>query len=72
MLRDAIDDNPKHDHVFPVGSGSGFCIASGNYIMTNHHVIRDAKKIMVHLNDSTKRILWRIWSPIIPMATWPC
>ena len=26
-------------NVIPVGSGTGFCIAQGNYVLTNHHVI---------------------------------
>ena len=34
----------------PVGSGTGFCIAQGNYVLTNHHVIEGAKEIKVHLN----------------------
>ncbi len=39
----------------PRGSGSGFCIAEGNYIMTNHHVIAEAKEIKVHLNGEEER-----------------
>ena len=34
----------------PVGSGTGFCVAQGNYVLTNHHVIDGAKKIKVRLN----------------------
>jgi hypothetical protein len=33
-----------------VGTGTGFCIAQGNFILTNHHVIEGARKIKVHLN----------------------
>ena len=39
----------------PAGSGSGFCVAQGNYVLTNHHVIEDAKKIKVHLNGEKER-----------------
>jgi len=39
----------------PVSSGSGFCIAEGNYVMTCYHVIRKAKKIQIHLNDDEER-----------------
>lgn len=33
------------------GLGSGFIIEQDGYILTNHHVIRDADKITVRLND---------------------
>jgi len=39
----------------PVGSGTGFCIAEGNYVLTNHHVIKGAKKIKVHLNGEKEK-----------------
>jgi serine protease Do len=32
-------------------SGSGFIIRENGYIVTNHHVVKDAKKITVLLND---------------------
>ncbi len=35
---------------FPAGSGTGFCVAQGNYVLTNHHVIDSAKKLKVRLN----------------------
>ncbi len=39
----------------PVGSGTGFCVAEGNYVLTNHHVIDGAKKIKAHLNGDMAR-----------------
>ena len=33
------------------GMGSGFIISTDGYIVTNHHVVDDADKIMVKLND---------------------
>jgi hypothetical protein len=39
----------------PVGSGTGFFIAQGNYVLTNHHVIHGAKKIKVHLNGEKEK-----------------
>lgn len=36
------------------GSGSGVIIAAGGYIVTNNHVIADAKEIEVTLNDNSK------------------
>ena len=30
-------------------------MAQGNYVLTNHHVIEDAKKIKVHLNGEKER-----------------
>ena len=38
----------------PVGSGTGYCIAQGNYVLTNHHVIHSAKEINVRLNGETE------------------
>jgi len=35
------------------GSGSGFLITSDGLIITNNHVISDAKEIIVYLNDGT-------------------
>jgi hypothetical protein len=51
----ALTGKPGEQVPLPRGSGSGFCIAEGNYIMTNHHVIAEAKQIMVHLNGDEER-----------------
>ena len=32
-------------------SGSGFLISADGYLLTNHHVVKDADKIIVALND---------------------
>ena len=34
--------------------GSGVCVASGGYVLTNSHVIHDAEYITLHLCDGTK------------------
>lgn len=34
-------------------SGSGFIYSSDGYIITNHHVVKDATKITVYLNDGS-------------------
>jgi S1-C subfamily serine protease len=57
MVQEAVTGKPGEHVPLPRGSGSGFCIAQGNYIMTNHHVIRDAKKIMVHLDGQEEKYL---------------
>ena len=41
--------------LIPFGSGTGFCVAQGNYVLTNHHVIARAKEIKVHLNGDQTR-----------------
>ncbi len=38
-----------------VGSGTGFCVADGNFVLTNHHVIDGAHKIMVRLNGKKEK-----------------
>jgi len=45
---------PGKPVMMPVGSGTGYCIAQGNYLLTNHHVIRKAKEIKVRLNGETE------------------
>jgi S1-C subfamily serine protease len=41
---------------FPVGVGTGFCVAAGGYLMTNHHVIHGAKVIMCRLDGGQKTL----------------
>lgn len=38
-------------HRTPRSLGSGFIISRDGYILTNHHVIKDADQVMVRLND---------------------
>jgi hypothetical protein len=42
--------NGKKGDGFLVGTGTGFCVAQGDYVLTNHHVIHSAKKIGLRLN----------------------
>ena len=43
---------PREEGERPAESlGSGLIISSDGYILTNHHVIRDADEILVRLND---------------------
>jgi len=39
------------ERVKPESLGSGFIISEDGYILTNYHVIKDAEKILVRLND---------------------
>jgi serine protease Do len=47
--------NPKNR--VRTGEGSGFLITSDGYIVTNYHVVKDASKITVDLNDPQKKDL---------------
>jgi len=45
-----FDGNP-HEQIPSVGLGSGVIVDKNGYILTNHHVIENADKIEVNLND---------------------
>ncbi len=55
MFRRFFGDNPfmqqQQQPQVQQGGGSGFIIRPDGYIVTNHHVVRDATKITVMLND---------------------
>ena len=42
---------PKKNKKRPLGIGSGFIISADGYLVTNHHVIKDADEITVTLSD---------------------
>lgn len=42
-----VPDAPKHRH----GCGSGFIVGADGTIITNHHVIKDAERVSVTLDD---------------------
>lgn len=51
------EGEPQRDHRLfreSKGLGSGFIISSDGYIVTNHHVVQDAREIIVTLNDGTR------------------
>ncbi len=41
----------RMSHEYPQGSGTGFVWDSRGYIVTNYHVVRDARRILVSSND---------------------
>ena len=52
---DNVPQSPKDGQGFGMkGAGSGFIISADGYIVTNHHVIDDASKIEVVLNDGSR------------------
>ena len=66
-----------------IGGGSGFLISSDGYIVTNNHVVRDADRITVTLNDhrvfdadvvgtdpTTDVAVIRIHADNLPFLTW--
>lgn len=51
MLEDFYGDSPGDGSGMRKSSGSGVIISSNGYIVTNHHVIENAEKVEVVLND---------------------
>ena len=41
----------KPQHMQPIGRGSGAIVSADGYVLTNHHVIKEAGEIVVSLND---------------------
>src|SRR5262245_55998974 len=53
VTKKMIDRRTRQEHNMP-GSGSGFIISSDGFIVTNNHVIENAKDIKVSLADGRK------------------
>jgi serine protease Do len=52
-------DNPQNQQPQPFEGrslGSGFVLSSDGYILTNHHVIKDADEIVVRFNDRSEYV----------------
>lgn len=45
------NENKNEKRMVPYGQGTGFIISPDGYILTNHHVVGDADKVTVKLND---------------------
>lgn len=43
--------SPRRGNPAPRSLGSGFILSDDGYILTNHHVIRDAEQVIVRLSD---------------------
>ncbi len=46
-----ISPSPRRGNPSPRSLGSGFILSADGYILTNHHVIRDAEQVIVRLSD---------------------
>ncbi|WP_151704124.1 DegQ family serine endoprotease [Nitrincola alkalilacustris] len=51
FFRGFPESTPRQQRPSPRSLGSGFIISEDGYVLTNHHVIQDAEKVIVRLND---------------------
>ncbi|WP_409523725.1 DegQ family serine endoprotease [Nitrincola sp. MINF-07-Sa-05] len=51
FFRGFPENAPRQQRPSPRSLGSGFIISEDGYVLTNHHVIQDAEKVIVRLND---------------------
>ncbi|RAU17766.1 serine peptidase [Nitrincola tibetensis] len=51
FFRGFPDTQPRRGNPTPRSLGSGFIISDDGYILTNHHVIKDAEQVIVRLSD---------------------
>jgi serine protease Do len=54
--RDGSEDDGGDRDFDTQSLGSGFIISSDGYILTNHHVIKDADEVVVRLNDRREMV----------------
>src|SRR2546426_11098493 len=48
----------EHQHLqasdFAVASGTGFFISTDGYLLTNYHLVKGSRKLVVHASDSER------------------
>jgi S1-C subfamily serine protease len=55
LPREAVEEGKKEEERFGMSSGTGFFINDEGLILTNRHVVKGAKSMMVMMNDRKRR-----------------
>src|SRR5260370_7776137 len=71
--REILQQLPYHLYRLGVGHGTGFLISAGGYMLTNHHVVHNAREVRVRIPKAKRSALVEVVAsdPPVPIALFP-